>query len=193
MPVDLPPAHLGANDDVISTTRHWLMQAVVGLNLCPFARRVVEREQLRIQVSHRTDPMELLVDVHQELELLANSSAQTLETSLLVMPSALHEFFDFNDFLGDAEDLLQRLDLEGVIQIASFHPDYQFAQVPAQDIGNYTNRSPYPTLHFLREDSLSEAIDSYGDTDVIVERNQQTMRDLGLAGWRQLMKPTDRA
>jgi uncharacterized protein len=181
------PAQPHADDEVIQMTQHWLMQAVVGLNLCPFARKVVERDQLRIHVSRHTDPMELLVDVHQELELLVNTSAATLETGLLVMPGALQDFFDFNDFLGDAEDLLARLDLEGTIQIASFHPDYQFADVAAQDIGNYTNRSPYPTLHFLREDSLSEAIDSFGDTEAIVERNQHTMRELGLAGWRQLM------
>jgi uncharacterized protein len=175
------------SQEVSDATRHWLEKAVVGMQLCPFASRVVDQQQLRIHVSQLTDPMDLLVEVHNELELLVSKPAAELDTSLLVFPSALQDFFEFNDFLGDAEDLLMRLDLEGIIQIASFHPDYQFADAPAQDISNFTNRSPYPTLHFLREESLTQAIDAYGDTESIIERNQQTMRKLGLAGWRQLM------
>ncbi len=179
------------SEEVSAATRHWLVHAVVGLQLCPFASHVLEQEQLRIHVSVLADPMDLLVEVHQELELLVSKPVTELETSLLVLPNAFPDFFDFNDFLGDAEDLLARLDLEGIIQIASFHPDYQFADAPAQDIGNFTNRSPYPTLHFLREDSLTDAIEAYGDTESIIERNQNTMRKLGLAGWRQLMtRPT---
>ena len=170
----------------LAMTARWLDRAVIGLGLCPFARPVRERQQIRMRLSTTRDPAELLRQLHDELLLLARVDPSVVETSLLVHPHVLQDFLDYNDFLEPAEQLLEELELDGVIQIASFHPGYRFADSFPGDIENYSNRSPYPTLHLLREASVSAAIDAYGDTDRIIERNQQRLRALGLTGWRQL-------
>ncbi len=178
---DLPGDH-----QIIALTRRWVEHAVIGLNLCPFANAVLRKGQIEFRVSHASNPETLWQDLLQSIEgLLARPAAQT-DTLLLIHPQTLTDFFEFNDFVGDAEALLERAGLAGVLQIASFHPDYQFADVTADDPTNRTNRSPFPTLHLLREDSMDKAIASMHDTDDIVERNLQTMRRLGDDGWRAL-------
>lgn len=178
---DLPGDH-----QIIALTRRWVEHAVIGLNLCPFANAVLRKGQIEFRVSHASNPETLWQDLLQSIEgLLARPAAQT-DTLLLIHPQTLMDFFEFNDFVGDAEALLERAGLAGVLQIASFHPDYQFADVTADDPTNRTNRSPFPTLHLLREDSMDKAIASMHDTDDIVERNLQTMRRLGDDGWRAL-------
>lgn len=167
-------------------TRRWLERAVIGLNLCPFARAPYVRGQLRIAVSDARDTETLALDLHAELERLRDTDIATLETTLLVHPHVLQDFLDYNDFLDIADALLEELDLDGEVQVASFHPDYQFADAAPDDIENHTNRSPYPVLHLLREDSISRAVDAVPDTDAIYERNIATLRALGHAGWNKL-------
>jgi uncharacterized protein len=173
-------------DQAIEATALWIELAVIGLNLCPFAARVVNARQLRYQVCESSDELAVLKAVAQELEWLAKADATVVDTSVLIAPNCLANFIDFNDFLGDAQAVLEDLGLEGEFQIASFHPHYQFEGTLADDIGNYTNRAPYPTLHFLREDSVSKAVDSVGDTDAIIVQNQETLAKLGLKGWQAL-------
>lgn len=175
---------------VIAQTRHWVEQTVIGLNLCPFANAVFRKNQIDFRVSHALDEAALLRDLAAAAEALVAAPAEQIDTSLLIHPGVLHDFFDFNDFIGVAEDWLEDAGLSGVLQIASFHPHYQFAGVAADDITHYTNRSPFPTLHLLREESLDKAIDAYPDTEQIVERNLDTLRQLGLAGW-QARQPAD--
>ncbi len=174
------------DDQVIAQTRYWVEQAVIGLNLCPFANVVLRKEQVEFSVSHALTTDALWRDLLNSIESLLATPADRTDTLLLIHPWALTDFFEFNDFVGDAEVLLAETGLEGTLQIASFHPDYQFADVAANDPTNRTNRSPFPTLHLLREDSLDKAISSVPDTDDIVERNLQTMRRLGDEGWRAL-------
>jgi hypothetical protein len=177
---------LPGDPPVIAQTRRWVEQAVIGLNLCPFANAVLRKDQIEFRVSHASNRDALWQDLLQSIEgLLATPAART-DTLLLIHPWTLTDFFEFNDFVGDAEALLAQAGLEGILQIASFHPDYQFADVTADDPTNRTNRSPFPTLHLLREDSVDKAIASMQDIDNIVERNLQTMRRLGDEGWRDL-------
>ncbi|MCH8499250.1 MAG: DUF1415 domain-containing protein [Marinobacter sp.] len=155
----------------------WVEQVVVGLDLCPFARRELVRGAVRFTVSPATGASELLAELHAELQHLCDHPA--VETTLLIHPNVLTDFDDYLDFLADAEELLRYLELEGIFQVASFHPDYQFADTLPEDVSNYTNRSPYPLIHLLREDSLSRAIDGYPDVEGIPERNMARMRQLG--------------
>ncbi len=171
---------------VIAATRAWLEKAVIGLNLCPFARPAYAGDRIRYAVSAATSEQALLADLERELETLAEASPTGIETTLLIHPQVLGDFLDYNDFLEVAEAAIIALDLEGIIQVASFHPDYQFADTGADDISNFTNRSPYPTLHLLREDSIERAVASHPDTDAIYQRNIETMRKLGRAGWDAL-------
>ncbi|MEO6690568.1 MAG: DUF1415 domain-containing protein [Dokdonella sp.] len=187
------PAHpvrtsTAADDEVVAKTRRWIERAVVGLNLCPFARVPFAQERIRFRVSHATSAADLLVDLSDELLALHASDAKACETTLLIHPDVLGDFLDFNDFLDEAEALLQALDLEGEIQVASFHPDYQFADAHADAVENGTNRSPYPTLHLLRESSIDQAVASGIDTDAIYERNIETLRKLGADGWQALWR-----
>lgn len=175
-------------DIAIAATRRWLTRAVIGLNLCPFAKAVHVKEQIRYVASPATEAAGVAADLESELRLLADSDPRILDTTLLILPSALRDFGDYNEFLGQGERLLKRLWLRGVLQIASFHPDYQFAGTEPGDIENCTNRSPFPILHLLREDSIARAVDAYPDPDDIYERNQDTMRRLGWDGWRKLMR-----
>ena len=177
-----------STEEAIAATREWLEKAVIGLNLCPFARSVYTGERVRFIVSEATTPGALLDKLADELETLHAANPQTCETTLLIHPRVLTDFLDYNDFLDAADALLEDMGLEGEIQLASFHPHYQFADVEADDITNYTNRSPYPTLHLLREDSISRAVDAVPDTDAIIAKNVETMKRLGQDGWRRLWK-----
>lgn len=173
---------------VLEDTRRWIEKAVIGLNLCPFARAVYVKNQVRIVVSRAKHLDAFLDELDAELDLLKNTPAEETDTTLLVHPSLFPDFFVFNDFLNVVDDVVAEHELEGIIQVASFHPLFQFEGVEADDISNATNRSPYPMLHLLREDSVERAIASdAGDAEKIVERNIQTLRDLGEAGWKSLL------
>lgn len=173
--------------DAIAATRHWLEQAVIGLNLCPFAKAVHVREQIRWVESAARDPDHLLEDLAAELQLLAAADADKVDTTLLIHPQVLNDFLDYNDFLDVADAAIEALGLAGVLQIASFHPDYRFEGTAADDVGNLTNRSPYPMLHLLREDSIDRAVAAYPDAAAIYERNLDTLRRLGVDGWHRLL------
>ena len=179
---------LSASDDPIAHTRQWLERAVIGLNLCPFAKAVRVREQVRFVASDATTPEALLEALAAELAHLRDVAPEQTDTTLLIHPHVLGDFLDYNDFLDLADALVEEMGLEGVLQVASFHPGYQFADADPDDIGNCTNRSPHPTLHLLREDSVTRAVEAYPDPDVIVERNLGTLERLGHAGWRRLFE-----
>ncbi len=176
------------DEAIIALSKGWLEEAVIGLNLCPFANAVHKRGQIAWKVSHARTPEALLEDLGQALQSLLDTPAATTDTSLLIHPWVLQDFLDFNDFLSVADDLLEDSGLAGVIQIASFHPDYRFGDVDADDITNHTNRSPFPMLHLLREDSLDKAIAAMPDSEEIVERNLETLRKLGEPGWQALQQ-----
>ncbi|HET9210086.1 MAG TPA: DUF1415 domain-containing protein [Thermoanaerobaculia bacterium] len=173
-------------EQIVTATRQWIEKAVIGLNLCPFAKPVYARDQIRFVVSEAGTPEDLLADLVDELQTLAAAEPEEIETTLLIHPRVLNDFLDYNDFLGIAEDAVADLGLEGVLQVASFHPDYQFAGTEPDDVTNYTNRSPYPTLHLLREASVEKAVASVPDASEIYERNMETLRRLGVEGWRRL-------
>jgi hypothetical protein len=176
------------DEQVIAATRHWIEKAVIGLNLCPFARAVWVKNQVRIVVSRARHVDGLLDDLDRELDLLVATPPEQIDTTLIVHPTLFPDFEVFNDFLGIADEVVTEHDLEGVIQVASFHPDYQFEGTEPDDITNATNRSPFPTLHLLREDSVARAVASEGgDAEAIVARNMDTLRRLGPQGWRDLM------
>lgn len=176
-----------SDDDVLAATRRWLEEAVIGLNLCPFAKSVYVKNQVRIVVSRARHIDAFLDDLDRELDLLKTTPAEEVETTLLVHPTLFPDFLVFNDFLNVADEVLVEHELEGVVQIAPFHPDFVFDGEPEGDMSHYTNRSPYPTLHLIREEGLGKAIDSYGNTDEIYERNIEVLRKLGPAGWQRLM------
>ena len=177
-----------SDDTVLTDTRRWIEKAVIGLNLCPFARSVYVKNQVRIVISRARHVDAFLDDLDRELEFLRDTPAEAVDTTLLVHPTLFPDFFVFNDFLDVVDDVVAEHELEGVIQVASFHPDFQFEGTEADDISNATNRAPYPTLHLLREDSVSRALDSDGgDAEAIVERNIATLRQLGSEGWKALL------
>jgi hypothetical protein len=187
-----PPAFRRSSEDVnamdaIAATRHWLERAVIGLNLCPFAKAVHVKEQIRWVESPARDAQGLLDDLLRELQLLAAADPETVETTLLIHPHALNDFLDYNDFLDVADAAIDELGLTGVLQVASFHPNYQFAGTAPDDVENLSNRSPHPMLHLLREDSIDRAVAAFPDTATIYERNIETLRRLGADGWRRLM------
>jgi hypothetical protein len=171
----------------IDATRHWLEQAVIGLNLCPFAKAVHVREQIRWVESPARDPQALLDDLVRELQFLASADPAVVETTLLIHPQALNDFLDYNDFLDLADAAIDELGLAGVLQVASFHPDYQFEGTAPGDVENLSNRSPHPMLHLLREDSIDRAVATFPDAAAIYQRNIETLRRLGADGWRRLM------
>ena len=171
----------------IDATRHWLEQAVIGLNLCPFAKAVHVKEQIRWVESPARDPQALLDDLVRELQFLASADPEAVETTLLIHPQALNDFLDYNDFLDLADAAIDELGLAGVLQVASFHPDYQFEGTAPGDVENLSNRSPHPMLHLLREDSIDRAVATFPDTAAIYQRNIETLRRLGADGWRRLM------
>ncbi len=167
--------------------RRWLERAVIGLNLCPFAKAVYVKEQVRIVVSDASTPRALLEELGEEMARLRDTPAEQIDTTLLVHPQVLTDFLDYNDFLDGADALLEALELDGVLQVASFHPHYQFAGTAPEDAENLTNRAPHPILHLLREDSVDRAVAAYPEPDAIIERNIATVQALGLDGFRKLL------
>jgi hypothetical protein len=170
----------------IEDTKKWLIEAVVGLNLCPFAKAVVVKDMVRYRVCASAEPADLLALLREELQHLAEADPDKLDTTLLIAPKALPDFLDFNDFLADCDDVLMELELDGVLQVADFHPLYQFGGTEVDDIENFTNRAPYPTLHLLREASMDKAVEAYPDAALIFERNIEVLNKLGHAGWQAL-------
>ena len=175
---------------VIDHTRRWISTMVIGLNLCPFARRVFDAESIRYVVSKAEGVERLLADLTAELRALNSTPIETVETTLLIHPNALGDFLDYNDFLGVADQRIADLGLEGVVQIASFHPLYQFAESGADAVENYTNRSPYPMLHLLREASVSAVSGDAEEMGKIPERNIETLRRLGRERVREIGEST---
>ena len=172
--------------EFIAATQGWLERAVIGLNLCPFAKAVHVKRQIRYAVTGAQTADELLAELEHELQILAATDPEMLDTTLLIHPEVMGDFLDFHFFLAEADAAIRRLELDGVIQIASLHPQYEFAGSDADDIANYTNRAPYPTLHLLREASIDRAVAAFPDTADIFERNIETLRKLGQKGWRRL-------
>ncbi|MEN9844737.1 MAG: hypothetical protein RLZZ612_2566 [Pseudomonadota bacterium] len=182
-----PVTPLISDEDVLAATRRWLENAVIGFNLCPFAKSVYVKNQVRLVVSHAKHLDGFLEDLDRELELLKSTPAEEVDTTLLIHPSLFPDFLVFNDFLDIADQVLAEHELEGMVQMAPFHPAFSFEGEAEDDMSHYTNRSPYPTLHLLREDSLARAIASYGDTDVIYQRNIIQLRQLGHDAWVRLL------
>lgn len=174
------------DEQIIAAVRHWVETMVVGMNLCPFAKRELVKERVRFVTTEADNQEALLLVLHDELERLTQQP--DIETTLLIHPQVLQDFYDYNDFLYLADRLLVQMELEGVYQIASFHPDYQFGGTEPEDAENYTNRSPYPVLHLLREDSLERVIADYPNVDDIPERNITLMNELGTNKLKALLQ-----
>jgi hypothetical protein len=173
-------------DEVIAATRDWLEKAVIGLNLCPFAKAVHAGNQIRYAVSDAQTPEALLADLVRELQMLAAPDRTDVETTLLIHPRVLVDFLAYNDFLDIADAAVEELGFAGTIQVASFHPQYRFADTEPDAIENFSNRSPYPMLHLLREESVERAIAAFPDVARVPERNIETLRSIGHDGWRRL-------
>ena len=171
---------------IIAATQLWLEKAVIGLNLCPFAKAVHIKKQIRYVVSAATTPEALLEELLNELRFLQDADPDKIDTTLLIHPNVLSDFLDFNDFLDTVDIAVAEPEFNDEFQVASLHPHYQFAGTEADDIENYTNRSPYPTLHLLREASVDRAVDAFLDADLIVDNNVETMKKLGHEGWKRL-------
>ncbi len=182
----LHPYTASDGEAILDATRTWLERAVIGLNLCPFAKSVFVKKQVRYALSAASNADELLAELEHEFALLATTPAAELDTTLLIHPLAMTDFLDYHFFLAEADALLRNLDYEGVFQIASLHPQYEFAGSDPDDIANFTNRSPYPTLHLLRESSIDRAVVAFPDAESIYERNIETMQRLGHDGWKKL-------
>jgi hypothetical protein len=174
--------------DVVAAMREWIEKAVIGLNLCPFAKAVYVKNQVRYVVSTARHLDGLLEDLDRELDFLAAADPDEVDTTLLIHPTLLPDFLDFNDFMQLAEAAVDEHGLEGVIQIASFHPHFQFEGTGPDDIGNYTNRAPFPTLHLLREASIARAVAAFPEAEAIYARNIETLNALGLSGWQALWR-----
>ncbi len=166
---------------VIAATTEWLEKIVIGLNLCPFAKAVHIKNQIRFVVSPATNNDALLAELKRELCLLVAADPEQIESTLLIHPDVLTDFVEYNEFLSVCDSAIEELELDGVIQVASFHPQYQFADTKVDDVTNYTNRSPYPTLHLLREESVTQALQMFPGAIGIYERNIATLRKLGKA------------
>jgi hypothetical protein len=177
-------------DEVIAATREWLEKAVVGLNLCPFAKAVYVKNQVRFVVSTAKHLDGWLEDLDRELDFLAAADPEQVDTTLLIHPTLLPDFLDFNDFMQLAEAAVEEHGLDGVIQIASFHPAFQFEGTAPDDMGNFTNRAPYPTLHLLREASIARAVEAFPDAETIYQRNIETLEALGRPAWEALLGRT---
>ena len=174
------------DEAVLAATKHWLEKAVIGLNLCPFAKAVYVKNQVRLVVSKARHADDLLEELDKELDLLAATPADEIDTTLLIHPTLFNDFLDFNDFLEIAEAVVDEHGLEGVIQLASFHPQFQFEGTEPDDIGNYTNRAPFAILHLLREESVERAVEAFPEAESIFEQNIQTLEKLGHKGWKAL-------
>ena len=175
-----------ADATVVADTQRWLRRAVIGLNLCPFAKTVDVKGQIHYAVSRSIGFKDLLDDLGKELKDLAALAPAVRDTTLLIVPDGVADFLEFNDFLAQANRLLSKRGYEGIFQIASLHPQYEFADAPADDMANYTNRSPYPTLHILREESIDRAVKAFPHAEAIFQANIDTMRRMGPTGWDTL-------
>jgi hypothetical protein len=179
--------NLNADDEqIIAATRNWLEKAVIGLNLCPFAKAVYVKQQVRYVVSNASTPEALLETLMDELQLLSDTDAEKIDTTLLIHPFVLTDFLDYNEFLDVVDAAVEDMQLEGELQVASFHPQYQFADTHIDDVSNYTNRAPYPTLHLLREASIERAVEAFPEASEIFEKNIETLDALGQEGWDKL-------
>lgn len=179
--------NLNADDDqIIAATRNWLEKAVIGLNLCPFAKAVYVKQQVRYVVSNAATPEALLATLMDEMQNLSDADPEAVDTTLLIHPFVLDDFLDFNEFLDVADAAVEDMQLDGELQIASFHPQYQFADTDVNDITNYTNRAPYPILQLLREESIDRAVEAFPEAEDIFEKNMETMEKLGYDGWDAL-------
>ena len=186
MPQLLHPYTETNTSQIIADTQTWLERAVIGLNLCPFAKSVFVKKQIRYALTAANTADELLAELECELNLLANTDPTQLDTTLLIHPQAMTDFLDYHFFLAEVDALLRNLDYEGVFQIASLHPQYEFAGSDPDDIANFTNRSPYPTLHLLRESSIDRAVAAFPEAETIFEANIETLENLGAEGWAAL-------
>ena len=178
----MAPSHAA----VLAATRAWLERAVIGLNLCPFAKAVLAKGQVHFAVTAAASADQVLQELAKELDALVARDAEERETTLLVVPHGLREFLEFNAVAARGERLIRKKGYEGVLQLASFHPDYCFADLDVGDMANFSNRSPYPTLHLLREASVERAVHAFPDPESIYGANIGTLRDLGPAGWTAL-------
>lgn len=176
-----------SHPQVIAETRAWVDRAVIGLNLCPFAKAVQAKGQIRYVVSDAANVDELLDALCAEMHQLVAADATQIDTTMLMHPRVLTDFLDFNDFLGIADEALEELGYEGILQVASFHPHFQFEGTAADDVTNATNRAPYPTLHLLREESVDRAVAAFPEAETIYEKNMRTLEALGSEGWEKLM------
>ncbi len=174
------------DEQILTQTRHWLEKAVIGLNLCPFAKAVYVKNQVRLVVSKARHADDLLEELDRELDLLVATPATEIDTTLLIHATLFEDFLDFNDFLEVAEGVVDEHGLEGVIQLASFHPNFQFEGTEVDDISNYTNRAPFAILHLLREDSVERAVEAFPQAEAIFEQNILTLEKLGRDGWTKL-------
>ena len=174
------------DDEVLASTRHWLEKAVIGLNLCPFAKAVYVKNQVRLVVSKARHADDLLEELDRELDLLVATPPEDLDTTLLIHATLFEDFLDFNDFLEVAEGVVDEHGLEGVVQLASFHPQFQFDGTQLEDISNYTNRAPFAIMHLLREDSVARAVEAFPEAEAIFAQNVATLEKLGHAGWKSL-------
>ena len=174
------------DEEVLAKTKHWLEAAVIGLNLCPFAKAVYVKNQVRLVISKARHADDLLEELDRELDLLVATPASKIDTTLLIHPTLFEDFLDFNDFLEVAEGVVDEHGLEGVVQLASFHPQFQFDGTELDDISNYTNRAPFAILHLLRETSVERAVEAFPQADAIFETNIATLEKLGLSGWKAL-------
>ena len=174
------------DDDVLQQTRHWLEKAVIGLNLCPFAKAVYVKNQVRLVVSQARHADDLLEELDSELDRLVNTPAEQLDTTLLIHPTLFDDFLDFNDFMEIAENVIDEHALDGIVQLASFHPKFQFDGTGLDDMGNYTNRAPFAMIHLLREESIARAVQSFPHAEAIFQENIRTLEKLGHAGWQAL-------
>ena len=179
-PASVPP------DTVIADTRRWLERAVIGLNLCPFAKAPHAKGQIHYAVCEGDDRQALLTMLRAELQALADASPDERETALLIAPRGFDGFLDFNDLLDEADAVVTALDLDGTLQVAPFHPRFQFAGTDKDDITNATNRAPYPTLHLIREESIDRAVEAFPEAEAIYEANMATLEKLGHEGWAAL-------
>ena len=174
------------DEQVLQDTQAWVEKAVIGLNLCPFAKAVQVQGKVRYVVSAATTVEDLLYQLAAELNHLHDTPPEQTDTTLLIHPQVLTDFLDYNDFLEAADALVADIGLEGELQVASFHPQYQFEGTEPDDITNFTNRSPYPTLHLLREDSIDRAVAAFPKPESIFDTNMETLEKLGIDGWRKL-------
>jgi hypothetical protein len=185
-PGPIAPPSAQSDEQVIAATRTWLERAVIGQQLCPFAAGPYRTGRVRVCISAQLSTAGLLDELRRELLMLRDADPLQCETTLLVHPRVLTEFLDYNDFLDECDAAIAELGLEGELQVASFHPKYRFAGTSEQDITNFTNRSPYPMLHLLREASVARAVEDFPGIDEIGPRNMETLRRLGHEGWRRL-------